>query len=500
MIWDKYKFSTYFLKVQILVCITVFTGCDRGSSVANNPPDTKLAIDAINLSGPNRLNSIVQMSWYGTDRDGYVVGYDISTDTNVYDTGNGPQIFYDWQKTTKQDSTFYFSIPEGQDTADIYLSVRSRDNEGAVDPTPASLIIPLKNSVPNLEIDQSTQSLGSQIGVLTYRWNGSDPDGDETIQSAEFRFNDGSWAELDPNENQITFVLNENLSNPFQAELYYGNDSEPEYSGVTGIKIDSANILQIRVTDIAGATSIPDSALPVILTKPNSNILLISGQTSSITNSYKSWLTSIPVNYDLIDFEENNGESRPYYWNPTFRHILNQYSKVITVTNSDNILDPLTGITQPLLAHMALSMQQYINSGGKIINTTSFGPSTDLTPYIGTFPISGVVSSTGQVRLVTDSSIVSQVGSNYPNLSPSSILIGISPVTPSADAEIFYRAQLTKLSGWQGDNVVGVRRKYLGNPNKINEVFFSLELHKVAANNSAISNLLEQILVYDFDW
>jgi hypothetical protein len=71
---------------------------------------------------------------------------------------------------------------------------------------------------------------------------------------------------------------------------------------------------------------------------------------------------------------------------------------------------------------------------------------------------------------------------------------------PSADAEIFYRAQLTKLSGWQGDNVVGVRRKYLGNPNKINEVFFSLELHKVAANNSAISNLLEQILVYDFDW
>ena len=149
---------------------------------------------------------------------------------------------------------------------------------------------------------------------------------------------------------------------------------------------------------------------------------------------------------------------------------------------------------------MALSVQQYINSGGKIINTTSFGPSTDLTPYIGTFPISGVVSSTGQVRLVTDSSIVSQVGSNYPNLSPSSILIGISPVTPSADAEIFYRAQLTKLSGWQGDNVVGVRRKYLGNPNKINEVFFSLELHKVAANNSAISNLLEQILVYDFDW
>ena len=342
MIWDKYKFSTYFLKVQILVCITVFTGCDRGSSVANNPPDTKLAIYAINLSGPNRLNSIVQMSWYGTDRDGYVVGYDISTDTNIYDTGNGPQIFYDWQKTAKQDSTFYFSIPEGQDTADIYISVRSRDNEGAVDPTPASVIIPLKNSVPNVEIDQSTQSLGSQIGVLTYRWNGSDPDGDETIQSAEFRFNDGSWAELDPNENQITFVLNENLSNPFQAELYYGNDSEPEYSGVTGIKIDSANILQIRVTDIAGATSIPDSALPVILTKPNSNILLISGQTSSITNSYKSWLTSIPVNYDVIDFEENNGESRPYYWNPTFRHILNQYSKVITVTNSDNILDPLT--------------------------------------------------------------------------------------------------------------------------------------------------------------
>ena len=130
---------------------------------------------------------------------------------------------------------------------------------------------------------------------------------------------------------------------------------------------------------------------------------------------------------------------------------------------------------------MALALQQYCTNEGKLLTTTAFGPSTDLSPYLGSFPMNGIVSSSGQVRLVPDSAIIPQVSGNYPDLNPSSILIGISPIIPSADAEPFYRAQLTKLSCWQGDNIVGVRRKYLGDPNKINEVFFSVELHRVAA-------------------
>ena len=491
------NFSFDPLKIYSLSVVLIFLGCDRGKAHENLPPDTRLAIDAINLSGPNRLNSIVQMSWYGTDRDGYIVGYDISIDSISIP---GVETNYNWKRTLKQDSTFNFSIPEGQDTTDIKLRVRSIDNEGLIDPTPASVNIPLKNSPPIALIDKATQSFGTNIGVLTYKWDATDPDGDETIQSAEFRFNEGSWFALNPNQSQVTFVLNEDLISPFQAELYYGNNSEPSYSEVTGIKIDSANIFQVRVTDIAGAISTADSALPVILTKPSSDLLFVSSQTSAITNLYSGWLSTIPIGFDILDLEANNGESRPYYWNPTFKHILSQYQKVLVVTNSDNALDPFTGVTQPLLAHMALALQQYCTNEGKLLTTTSFGPSTDLSPYLGSFPMNGIVTSSGQVRLVPDSAIIPQVTGSYPDLNPSSILIGISPIIPSADAEPFYRAQLTKLSGWQGDNIVGVRRKYLGDPNKINEVFFSVELHRVAASDTAIKLVLEQIIQYDFNW
>jgi len=134
------------------------------------------------------------------------------------------------------------------------------------------------------------------------------------------------------------------------------------------------------------------------------------------------------------------------------------------------------------------------------MTSTAFGPNTDFTPYIGAFPMDGIVTSSGQVRMVPDSALVPQVSGNYPDLHPSSIVIGISPLVASADADVFYRAQLTKLSGWQGDNLVAVRRKYLGNPAHINEVFFSVELHRVASSSQAMEDLLEQILVYDFAW
>ena len=484
----KSIFRSKLLYILLSGVIVSAMSCDRGNSRKNIPPDTHLAIDAINLSGEDRLNSVVEMSWYGTDRDGYVIGYDISIDS------------INWTRTLNQDSTFRFSIPAGKDSSDITLKVRSIDNEGLHDPTPASLKIPLKNSPPIALVNKSTQSAGLNIGVVTYNWEAKDPDGNKTISSAEIRFNKGSWRSIDPNQNQLTFVLNNDISSITKASLFYGNSSQPSIVDIDGISLDSANFFQIRVSDIAGSTSIIDSASPVGIVRPSSNILFISGQTTTITTEYLGWLSEIPISIDLLDLNANNGESRPHYWNPTFRHIINQFPIVMAMTNSDNALDPLTGLTQPLLAHMALAFQQYCSIGGKLLTSTSFGPSTNLLPYLGSFPMNGIVSSTGQVRLIPDSAIISQVSGNYPDLHPSSILIGISPLNPSADAEPFYRAQLSKLSGWQGDNIVGVRRKYLGNPNNINEVFFSIELHRVAGSDLAMKNLLEQILVYDFAW
>jgi hypothetical protein len=485
------QFSSFYLALLGLGLLAVASpSCDRGEAIDNRAPETHLAVKSIERSGPDRLNSKVNMSWYGTDIDGYVTGYELSLDGQ------------NWKYSQSQDSTFLFAIPAGSDTADITLYVRAIDNLGAKDESPASLVFPLKNAPPIAEIEHSSQSLGNALGVLTYRWSASDPDGNETIAGAEIRFNNGPWYPIDPKQSMLTFVLEPDQGGGMgtTASLFYGNALQATQIGLDGLVENAANILQVRIQDIAGAQSAVDSALSVQVSRPSSDLLFVSGQTSAVTAQYKGWLDALSLTYDVLDLNANSGESRPYFWNPTFRHILSQYSRVLTVTNSDNALDPVTGATQPLLAHMAQALQSFTSQGGKLMTCTAFGPNTDFSPFVGSFPMDGIVTSSGQVRLVPDSALVPQVSGSYPDLHPASILIGISPLVPSADAELFYRAQLTKLSGWQGDNVVGVRRKYLGNPAHINEVFFSIELHRVASSSSDMEDLLEQILVYDFNW
>ena len=117
-------------------------GCDRGEAIDNIAPETHLAVKSIERFGADRLNSKVSMSWYGTDVDGYVTGYELSLDGTT------------WKHSTKQDSVFLFSIPAGSDTADITLYVRAIDNQGQRDESPASLVFPLKNAPPVAEVDR----------------------------------------------------------------------------------------------------------------------------------------------------------------------------------------------------------------------------------------------------------------------------------------------------------------------------------------------------------
>ena len=115
------KKKLYYLIGALLLFLAA---CDKGEELANEAPDTQFSLKEINLSGENRLNSIVSLTWSGNDPDGYVKGFELSRD--------GVQ----WEFTTKQDSTFRFSLIAGSDTADIQLFVRAIDNENLSDPTP----------------------------------------------------------------------------------------------------------------------------------------------------------------------------------------------------------------------------------------------------------------------------------------------------------------------------------------------------------------------------
>jgi hypothetical protein len=467
----------------LIVLVAMAAGCEKGSLLGNREPDSKIALESINLQGQFRLNSVVRLSWFGTDRDGYITGYEISFDNQ------------NWSYTTTQDSTFQFSIPAGSDTVDINFYVRAIDDRGAVDPTPAFLRIPLKNSIPEATFDVDNLPYDTAMGVVTYRWFSSDPDGDETIISAEMRWNDGDWYSIDPQQPLVTFVADTN--SPGQAGIYYGNSPFEQPTKINGYNLDAENTLYLRVRDIADAYSTVDTSESVYIRKPRSKFVVISGQPTSVSQIYRPILNNLGLNYDFLDFGANGGEFQPKFWSPTFRLALMQYEQAFIYTDASLFNNAATGQNSMLLTYMGQGVQQFTDAGRKVLVTTTFASTSDMSAIRGIYPIEDIVISNGQVRITNDSAIYPVIGTQYPILQPQNILIGIYPIIKTADAEDYYRAQLTKLGGWTGDNLVGVRRTFNGN---VNHVFFGVGLHQFNKDLNTLEDLFEEILINDFNW
>lgn len=466
-----------------LLLVLFIASCDKGELKPNVLPDTFFALEKINLSGENRLNSVLEVHWYGTDIDGYLLGFELSFDNQ------------NWFFTQRQDTVFRFNIPEGSDTVDIDIWARSIDDRGGVDPTPAFLRVPLRNSEPSAKLDSDNFPGDTAICVTTYRWQATDPDGDQTITLGEMKWNDGDWQQVDYRQPLITFVAD--TVNAGQATMYYGNLLTPAPQKINGIKLNDYNRLYVRVRDLAGAYSTIDSSDWVYIRKPRSKFLVVSGQPQSVTDIYLPLFNTIGQNFDFLNYNTNNGAKQPRFWTPTFGHILSQFEKVFIYADAATYNSPVTGQTALLLNFMANGVQRFNNEGGKVLVSTVFASNSDVLALSGIYPIEDIVRSPGQARITNDSSIVSAVGTAYPNLQPQNILIGVFPIIRSADAEEFYRAQLTKLSGWQGDNLVASRRRLQGN---INHVFFSVGLFQFTKNTQKLEQLFEEILENDFNW
>lgn len=122
------------------------------------------------------------MYWWGEDSDGEVVAYHYRW--NFED---------DWTRSTAESDTFFLPLQVAYD--EFLFQVRAEDNEGALDPTPAMLRIPVANSKPTIEFsNNSNPTAGNNPNVThvtfptrTFSWSVSDIDGLETIHEIRYR-------------------------------------------------------------------------------------------------------------------------------------------------------------------------------------------------------------------------------------------------------------------------------------------------------------------------
>ncbi len=154
----------------------------------NRAPETFLT----SAPGDSQTNFYrVGMRWAGTDHDGAVVAFDVAVTESL-------PIFeqIEWKRTQRTDSIIVFPVEETREVLGHRFYVRSVDDEGRLDPTPAWVFFGARNNVPpdvefleavafgpggeEFELtsenpDFPTDTISTGWGVR-FRWTGSDGD------------------------------------------------------------------------------------------------------------------------------------------------------------------------------------------------------------------------------------------------------------------------------------------------------------------------------------
>lgn len=189
------------------------TTCVRVSGISNRPPDTAVAF------GPME-GCRLSVMWIGFDPDGLVEAYEIGICDGPLSSVACPSGPAQWTRTASCESVFALpadSSCSGEMACHTYtLFVRAVDNEGAHDPTPATLSRTATTHLPQSLIVEPELGPGQTSvtsgPVITVRCVGEDFDG----QVAEYRF--GLKFDLDHPAHQPPYQYDLARWSPWSAE------------------------------------------------------------------------------------------------------------------------------------------------------------------------------------------------------------------------------------------------------------------------------------------
>lgn len=483
-------FNKYFLWLLFFA----FIACDEGEPLPKSPPDTSIFISSIELTGEDRLTSVVNLSWLGTDRDGYVTRYELSFDE------------LNWFTTSSTDSTFRFVISEGSDTANIDFFVRAIDNDEQVDPTPAYLDIPIRNTPPQIKLNEDFQPSDTSNAVFSLIWDAIDLDGENTIDSTFIKINDGPWFAVDGQKNAARFIpVNPEASGPVDGRILLSNTSSPSFvinneselsNTISGLLLNDLNTVYIQTRDIAGSFSEPDTSETFFLKSKNADFLVVGAHfDQNLRNTYGGIFNEINQSFDFIDILENEAGSSIQFWNFNFPLILEQYNSLFWYSS-----DVTFSSGSPLLEVAITSLQPYLDNGGKIIVSALLTGDVDqASPIFDFAPMDTISPKDGlsQARYVNGSVAQPQI-SGYDSLLCTANIANAAPYHNSPGSIVMFRAEPLKLNGWDGPEVIGA--KVENGSNQTNFIFFSVELHKFNGNPDGLKTFFNKALNEEFNW
>ena len=451
--------------VHILILIVVLlAGCSKrhtNEPLLNQPPKTYLALDPDGEL--RRTVSQQHVHWWGTDPDGFVVGYYFSLDS------------VHWTFTTKTDSVFTFRLNR-LDTTYSFL-VAAIDNEGLRDPKPASLRYPIQNSPPTISYLLTSTVPETTYTVATFQWLGLDIDGNETILNYYYAVDDTSnparWKKLPGDANLVTLFKSDGLTE--------GNHA-----------------FYLKAQDVAGAFSptirMPDTGKVWYVREPKGDFLIVRDYlpTDFSASYYKAMFDTLMGgrlgSRDVIDIKKgasaiSRGKFVPPLINPTFTETLKLFKYVFWY-----------GDNSPSLDIIQASLPGFKKAGGKVFLAAGFPQNISAQGGLGDFaPIDNIEPSFFTSILLGKDTILA-VDPTYPTLVRDTLgTIYTFPrgLLPKVDARVLYKMQVSPR--WVGQPIMGVK-----DADRPNFVLLGALLHRFATPPNRVAALLRKVYKDEF--
>ncbi|MBU0473343.1 MAG: hypothetical protein KKF62_04200 [Bacteroidetes bacterium] len=516
----KINIATIFL---ILIAFIACTELSNDPLNENKAPNTSIFLYPDNPDSINQQKSRLQVHWWGEDPDGVVLGY--------YFRWVG--IDSEWNFTTRNDSVF--SLPIGSADTTYVLEIIACDIQGnskydnsviwngidigpepfidrnsnsvwdegeyyfdigMIDPTPASMKFPIKNSSPEVEWNKESIIPDVTFPVITVGWDATDLDGDESIVSIDLAINDINLAvNLPGNTRLVTLRIKDvNAVQPELQILINGSEDKIFEKTLTGIKLDDFNRLYVRATDISGSTSeiqsLPDTSRTWFIKKPKGDILIVddyAGGADAIS-FYNNLFSSIDngsyINkYDVMDIEA----TKLPFANITFLETLKLFKYIYWYSDASPSLELASSITQ-----------KYIVSGGKIGYSMTLQEPTvaytyDLATVQSFLPIEGF----GEAKALNfmfpgalANPITDSTGTiyGYPQLKTATTISYVRTYVPSPySAKAIHMLSSSQISG---------TISLITNDKKI--FFIGIPLHQSNGIEGSVKALIEKVFIDEF--
>ncbi|MFZ1946316.1 MAG: hypothetical protein WAW06_02100 [bacterium] len=168
--------STLVALAAAATAAAMISGCAKEEKLAvpNLLPETFLAVGD-SVRNPTAYSQV--LTWWGEDKDGEVAGYEYRW---FIDPSEGScRLDTNWVRTAETSLTFDLPVTRGQSYH--RFEVRSIDNDEARDSSACKVTLPVTNAPPVVVLDPDFSLPDTTIGAFLVKWQGSDPNGDNTL-------------------------------------------------------------------------------------------------------------------------------------------------------------------------------------------------------------------------------------------------------------------------------------------------------------------------------